>query len=311
MKRYLLLLSTCLVWQNSALGAAEKETPYLSEARKLFENHRYKQADTLLVQLIKEHPEEADLFMLHGEVLRESGSLKLASEEFAKAAELQASDPYPMINLSQLALKQLELDLAWSCAQQAVARDTACVPARVNLVNILLQCEQTGEAERQLRYFPASAKDTYEVQMLWYRLAMKKGDFAAANDHLSKAMSFSAEPAKAEGELLFEKSDLMQTMGDFETARKDLEKIVAREPDSLTAHLRLARLLESQFHDYRGALDQFNEALRIDPLSAAAIAGKERCQIKGRNIALQLKMSLREAWTKFCEGNSAPAESRH
>jgi tetratricopeptide (TPR) repeat protein len=147
--------------------------------------------------------------------------------------------------------------------------------------------------------------------MLWYRLAMKKGDFAAANDHLNKAIAVSAEPGKSDDGLLFDKSDLMQTIGDYDTAKKDLEQIIAKEPNGLTARLRLARLLESQFHDYQGALEQYNEALRIDPLSAAAIAGKERCQTKGRNIALQLKMSLREAWKKFCESNAAPSDARH
>ena len=309
LKRSILLFSLALFCDAPALAAAEKEAPYVSEARKLFKEHRYKQADAMLSSLIKEHPEDVDLRMLHGEVLRESGRINLASDEFAKAAELAPSNPFPMIDMAELSLKQLELDASWSYAQQAVARDPSCLQARITLVNVLLQCDQTGESERQLRYFPATAKDSYEVQMLWYRLAMKKGDFGAANDHLGRAMSNSAE--KQDDNLLYEKSDLMQTIGDYDSARKDLEQIIAKNPDQLSARLRLARLLESQFHDYRAALEQFNEVLKIDPLSAAAIAGKERCQIKGRNIALQLKMSLREAWAKFCESNSAPATSDH
>ena len=310
MQASILLLSICVFCQSAARAVAENETSnaagYLAEARKLFQEHRYKQADVLLSSLISEHPGEADLRMLHGEVLRESGRITLASEEFAKAAELAPANPYPMIHLAELSLKQLELDLSWSYAQQAVARDPSCLPARITLVNVLLQCEQTGEAERQLRYFPAASKNTFEVQMLWYRLALRKGDYGAANEHLSEAMSASEKSASETGDqLLMEKSELMQTIGDYSAARKHLEKIILKDPDSLTARLKLGRLLESQFHDYRAALEQFNEALRIDPLSAAATAGKERCQTKGRHIALQLTMTLREAWTNFCQANSA------
>lgn len=307
-KRSALFLSVLLLSQTTAISAIEGEAPYVSEARKLFKEHRYKQADALLSDLIKEHTEEPALRMLHGEVLRESGRINLASEEFAKAAELSPSDPYPMMDLAELALKQLELDLSLSYAQQAVARDPSCLPARITLINVLLQCEQTGEAERQLRYFPSNAKDTQQVQLLWYRLALKKGDYGGANDHLQKAISSSKETGD---QLQLEKSDLMQTIGDYQTAKKELEQIIARDPDSLSARLKLARLLESQFHDYRAALEQFNEALRIDPLSAAAIAGKERCQVKGRNIALQLKMALREAWSKLFASDVASASPDH
>lgn len=281
---------------TSQMSPAENETkPDINSARQLIKEHHYKQADSLLASLEAKAPQDAALCILRGDLFREIGQIENAKEEFAKASELSLSDPVPMVVLAELSLKQLELDMSLSYAQQAVARDPAYLPARISLVNILLQCEQTGEAERQLKYLARTAKDSPEIELLAYKLCLKKGDFAAAREHLQKAISNTHE---TNIQLRLEQADLLQSMGDYLAAKTELEKIAASNPDSLSARLRLARLLELQFHDYAGALSNFNEALKLDPLSAPAIAGRDRCQVKRRNIALQIKLFLREYWSK-------------
>lgn len=297
------LVIVCLLGsQHLACPADDKMELELTSARKLINEHRYKQADSLLKSLLATYPDNAQVHMAKAELLRETGQIEQASRQYAKAAEIASSDPYPLISLAELALKQLELDMSLSYAQQAVAREPACLPARVCLVNILLQCEQTGEAERQLKYFPPAAKEKADVQLLWYKLSQKKGDYVEAKEHLRKAISRSQDTGL---ELRLEQCDLLQTIGDYSAAKKELDHIVSHKPDSLPARLRLARLLESQFHDYSGALSNYNEVLKADPLSGAALAGRDRCQIKGRNIALQLKLSLKEFWSKLMNDGSS------
>lgn len=278
----------------------------LAAAKRLINEHRYKQADALLTTLIKATPDDATLRMCRGDLLRETGQIDEAAKEYADAAEIAPSDPNPLIALAEVSLKQLELDMSLSYAQQAVASDPSSLPARITLVNVLLQCEQTGEAERQLKYFPAFSKGKPEVELLWYRLSLKKGDYNSARDHLHNAIEATKDPGV---QLRLEQSDLLQTMGDFVSARQELEKIIRDFPDSLPARLRLARLLETEFHDYAGALQSFNEALRLDPLSATAIAGRDRCQSKRKNIALQLKLTLKDLWARL-NGEVPPEGSK-
>lgn len=286
-------------------GIAGEPSSETDTARRLIKEHRYKQAETLVSTLLKNSPDDADLHMIQGELLREKGQIDNATSAYARAAELSPSNPYPLIALSELSLRQLELELSLTYAQQAVASDPDCLEARLTLVDVLLQCEQTAEAERQLKYFPEESKGRPEVEILAYRLNQKKGDFVSARKHLMAAISASDKETNLQ--LRLEACDLLQTLGEYTESKRELEKIIAANPNSLEAHLRLARLLETQFHDYPGALGQYDEALKLDPLSAAAISGNERCKLKRRNIALALKIALRE----FCEWANAQQQKNH
>jgi tetratricopeptide (TPR) repeat protein len=295
--------------QSFAVLAAEN-TPAkeVNAAHALIKEHRYTQADALLSTLEKAYPTDPELPMVRGNLLREIGQVDRAIHEFARAAELAPSDPFPLIALADLSLKQMELEQSLTYAQQAVASDPSCLPARVELVDVLLQCGQTAEAERQLKCIPEESKQDPSVEQLAYRLSLKKGDLSSARSHLKKTM-IGSNKNKGSLNLRLEESDLLETMGDNKAARSELEKIIQDDPDSLSARLRLARLLEKQYHDYSAALVNYKEALRIDPLSAQAIAGNERCLLKRRNIALQLKMALREFWSKFTGEDAASTGS--
>ena len=284
------ILLVALLCLQSAIAADLQSD--IASARQLIKERHYKQAESALTILLKTNPESADLQMLQGELLREKGQIDGATNAFARAAELDSSSPFPLIALSELSLRQLELELALTYAQQAVASDPNCIEARLALVDALLQCEQTAEAERQLKYFPEESKNKPAVEILAYRLNQKKGDFVSAKKHLLAAIAGSADDSNIQ--LRLEACDLLQTMGEHNSARAELERIIEGNAESLEAHLRLARLLETQFHDYAGALRQYDDALKLDPLSAPAIAGSERCKLKRQNIALQIKIALRE-----------------
>jgi tetratricopeptide (TPR) repeat protein len=276
----------------------------IKSARDLMQEHRYSQADLLLFALSKKYPNDDRLPAMRGGLLREIGKFDEASGEFARAAQLCPANPFPLVALAQLCLKQMELEKSVTYAQQAVGRDPKCVSARLTLVDVLLQCGQTAEAERQLKCLPGEARVKPEAEQLAYRLSLKKGDLSGARNHLQRAFSGSTQGGI---KLLMEDSELLQTMGENNAARAELEKVILGNPDSLTARLRLARLLETQYHDYAAALTNYKAALRIDPLSAQAIAGYDRCLLKRRNIALQIKMALREFWTNFSAGESEGA----
>ena len=114
---------------------------------------------------------------------------------------------------------------------------------------------------------------------------------------------------QSDEEEILEQSELLQSMGDRRAARDELQNILKTQPDSLPARLRLARLLETEYHDYSAALDNYAEALKLDPLSAQAIAGHDRCESKRRNIALQLKMAFREFLIRGKQEEEAEAQA--
>lgn len=287
-------LALVLVDANAVIAFDKKA----ESVRSLISQRRYKQAESVISDLLRKDPQQADWHVLHGELLRQTGQLEESADEFARAAELSASNPVPLICLAELSMKQLNQDLSLSYAQQAVARDPSCLPARICLIDTLLQCEQTGEADRQFKCLPAKFHTDYKFELLAYRICLKKGDLFGASNHLRRAIK--ANPPDS-FELKMEESDLLQNMADYESCKSALENMILTNPDSLSCRLRLARLLETQFHDYASALHQYNEAVRLDPLSAPALAGRDRCQRKRRNIALQLKVSLRAFFAELAE----------
>ena len=318
----------------------------LDSARELVAGRLFTRAANLIASLKKRDPNNTQVLIVSGELFEARGQLDEAARDFARAAELNAADPVPMVSLSRLSLKQLELENSLSYAQQAVACDPTNLPARVAFIDVLLACDQTGEAERHLKFIAQNDRGKPEIERLAYRLALKKGDYSAARIHLanSKAAQSSlaehyvsgigssaigssiglaksrfldeapitaANPdlANTDGGLTlmprsgtvysFDESDLLEAMGDYAGARKILETTVNADPDSFEGKIKLARLLESHFHDYDGALNYFEDALKMDPLSATAMAGRDRCQAKRRNLSLQLKIALREFWAQI------------
>lgn len=267
------------------------------------DEHRYTQAEAAISKLLKERPDDLALRLLYGDLLEKIGHFDEAETEYSRAAEIDASDPVPTVNLARISLKQLELERSLSYAQQSVARDPSYLPARLTYIEVLLACDQTAEAERQLKFIPEKEKNQPDVAILAYRLALKKGDYSGAHRYLMLARNAKSsgngaqvETSSTPEKLSIEEADLLDTLGKYDAARKILEAIVENDPESFEAKLKLARFLELRYHDYEGALRQFEDALRMDPLSATAIAGKERCQSKRRNIALQIKIYLREIW---------------
>ena len=324
---------------NEAPNSEQIDAAIFDKAKELLSSHKFSQAEELLSKLTNDYPDDPRLHMLYGDLLEQSGRLDEASKEFARVAELDSSDPQPTINLARICLKQLELELSLTYAQQAVARDPSFLPARIALMETLIACDQTGEAERQLRFISEKDKSKKSVQKLAYKLALKKGDFAGAHQYLTnvnqaehmeanaKAREKAIDAANADrngnqtdsasdsdGEIsALEEIDLLETLGQYQEARQKLEEMVSAEADSDTfaARLKLARLLESRFHDYDAALSNFNEALEIDPLSATAIAGRDRCRTKRRNLALQLKIWLREFWAQQQLAEKQAPTKRH
>src|SRR6185369_3131095 len=121
---------------DMASGAAEQtagKAPVheLKSARDFMKGHRLSRAEALLKPLAEKYPDDADLAMVYGTLLRELGQFGLASKEFARAALLAPADPFPLIGLAQLIVKQMELEPSLVYAQQAIARNPACLPARL------------------------------------------------------------------------------------------------------------------------------------------------------------------------------------
>lgn len=294
-------LSLCLC--NALASADSAPSPELAseeirQAQTYLDEHRYKNAEALLSKLLESAPRAFDVRLLSARLFRETGQLEKASDEYAKAAELDEENLEPLLALAEISLQEMQLDLGLSYAQQAVSRDPSSSRARFILIDALLRCDRSGEAERQIKLLPKESSGSFEYESLAYRLSLKKGDLFGARNHLQRAIQ--ANRGKSL-KLILEEAELMQSMSEFARAKEILTRIVSEHPDYLEARLQLARLLESQFHDYAQSLVNYEEALRQDPLSVQAAAGKERCSLKRRNIALQLKTALREWWQSISQ----------
>lgn len=287
------LLSGCLL---PALGKESKRSIDLSTLNKLIKEHKFILAEDEIQNLLKSHPGIPEAHYAYGNLLRTTGQIDQAKDEFNRARELDPKDTKPLVALAEICLNNMELDQSMSYAQKAIALDPDSLNARAVLIAILLKSERTNEAERQLHSLLQEKKPTPELDFLAYKLNLQKGAYRKARYYLEAILAKSDNQTP---ELLLELAKVYAATGDYEKSRDTLELLTSTNPLLNEARLRLAHSLEGHFHNYQAAQEQYKEVLRMDPLSIEAIAGIQRCQNRQRNIALRLKTALREELSKL------------
>lgn len=278
-------------------GLAEfKRAPSLTTLEKLIKERRFILAEDEVQKLLRQEPDNSAVHYAYGELLLITGQLDLASYEFKRANELSAKDPKPLIALCNLALQNLELNDALSYARRAVAANPASLQAKIALISALLKGEQTSAAEHEFSYLAKNDLDNPDIALLAYKLNLQKGDYQEAKQYLETALN---KYDTQTPELLLDLADIYAVTGNYKKEKEILESINTANPFHSEARLKLARNLEFHSRDYHAAEEEYSEVLRLDPISAAATDGIERCRVKQNNIALRLKSAIREQLTKL------------
>ena len=124
---------------------------------------------------------------------------------------------------------------------------------------------ELDEAERSLRSFLAAHGEHAEARLALARVAVERGDDAAARDELARAIALAAAGGDAvvEGRSRAVLAELLAREGKLEAARSELERAAALVPRSAEIEFQLSRVLE-RLGDAEGArrARERSEALR-------------------------------------------------
>src|SRR5260370_26470483 len=99
-----------------------------------------------------------------------------------------------------------------------------------------------------------------------------EGKYAEAEKEIRNALQGSPKSVRAYNAL----GMIAAKLGRGEEAIEILQKVLQVQPDSAFAHLNLGAALSADGFDLPGALNQFSEAIRLEPRYAAAHSVKGR-----------------------------------
>jgi tetratricopeptide (TPR) repeat protein len=238
---------------------------------------------------IAQNPKQASVHLEYGKFLMNAGLIDRAISEFERAAQLDPNDSEPLIALAEIYSQNLDHDKAAVYAERALKIQPSSSSARIVLLTSLIQRDRIDQAERELNRLLTTNSRNPRVLQLAYMVKTRIGDFNEASKYLQEAVRL--QPGKTDWVL--ELCRLLESNGQSDAAFSQLQTLLARNPNSLEARLRLARNLEFYRHDYDQAIIEYGRVLEIDGKSPVALAGVERCKAKKNNIALRLKQAMK------------------
>lgn len=276
---------------SKAPDAAKKTLPQADwkKLRSLVEQGKLFQARAEAARLLAERPNDAAIQMEYANILRASGQMKLALEQYQRAAAINPQLVAAHVAISQLELDNLDVPSALAAALKAKSLQPDNLEARLAYVSALVAADRVNDAEKELQSMISTGSANPAVLHLAYEVKVRKGDFESARRYLDTAIALSQQSTRWQIEL----ADLEQRLNDPERARQVLRTILAQTPSSTEARLRLARNLELFGDDFDAAISEYRILLQYDPDSAAAHTGIERCKAKKNNVALRIKTGLR------------------
>jgi tetratricopeptide (TPR) repeat protein len=284
------------------------ELKVLAEIDKLTAAGSFQQARQLVTDLTTKYPEDPRVHIAAANLYRNMGLSTEAVAQYNQAYRLNQGLVEPLIALSQLYLVSLNLDLGISYARLAVNKQPSSLPAHLALAKALIASDRLSEADKEIQQLIRQSPSDANTLYLAFQLYRKRGDLYTASSYLSQAVR--GGPPKAQW--LYEQSEVLETMGDYDGALRALTNLLALQPGSVKAEEKLAGVLEFSLHDYSQAIEHYQKALEGDPDSVTAAAGIDRCQAKKNDLAFQLKVLIHQVLLGFFQqlfrtGDARPA----
>lgn len=243
--------------QHYALGRAHKARNDLGAAEQAYR------------QALRLKPRYLDAWTSLGILLRAKGQLAEAEECQRQALLIDPNSFLALLNLGTVLSLQSRFAEAAELFQRTVAIDPRSAKAHCNLGAALLQLNDL----RAARHFSETLRldpDYFDAALNLGRACLQTGEFELAIDALAHAKRL--KPSSLEAQFLF--ATAHYRAGHFETARKDLERLVREYPKWATPLVGLASVLvELGQYDEPRALFERALALNLDDAQARVYYG--------------------------------------
>jgi tetratricopeptide (TPR) repeat protein len=170
-------------------------------------------------------------------------------------------------------LQQQELNAAIDSFRRAAARNRVETRYQFALADALARAHQYDVARGVLITLRESAPDNAEITLRLARLAAERQDVTEALRFYHSALyaPWTAEQAAARQGVRLELIDFLLDHEQTDRALSELLALTADLPDTAAAHIQAGKLF-ARGGDNRRALEQFQRALRLEPLDPDALA---------------------------------------
>jgi tetratricopeptide (TPR) repeat protein len=195
-----------------------------------------------------------------------------SQEELETAIRLNANLAKARNRLGLLHMLNGEKAKAEDEFKAAISADSQFVEARNNLGVLFAWTGKSRESIELFRQAIQSRPDYAPARVNLGLVLAGEGNYAEAETEIRKALRSSANNPGAYSALAM----IVSKRGRGDEAIELLRKVVQIQPTSPFAHLNLGTALSSDGFDLPGALEQFTEAIRLDPKAASAYYNKGR-----------------------------------
>ncbi len=266
----------------------ESKGDSLATAERLISARSFIKARIILDKFLATQPNNTRARLDQAQLFRSVGLFARSRQEYEQLYKLDPSSEIPLIALSEMALESLNPRQALQLARQAVAIAPHSLETHMCLVSALIATNAYQEAESVLSALQSKHPNNAKIDYLRYKLALKRNQLALARNALERSVQLDS----SNWQHLFELSELCKNVGDYESAKKNLKRVLAADPGSADALTKLAVIDEFNFHDYQQAIEHYQKILASDPDSVTALAGIDRCKHKSNDLAAVMKDAM-------------------
>jgi tetratricopeptide (TPR) repeat protein len=253
---------------------AMAQTPAVEKAWQLIAQGKQELAVTLLRDLIKADPRNADARLLLGSILMEGGQRDESIAQLGEAVRLLPKSAEAHNALGEAYNAFGETAAARPEFERAVGLDPQHAQAHANLAAVLLQ---QGDAKRALPHLDQAIRlfgrrpDAAQPHYLRAKIYSADRDSAKAAVELQQAVELRPDFAEAWSDL----GDARKSLADGKGALTAFRRAVELSPEDPIAQTRLGSLLldSSAAHE---AVEHLDEAVRLDPKNQSALNALQR-----------------------------------
>ncbi len=255
-------------------GVALAQKPAIEGAWRLLAQGKRDQAVTLLREVIRANPRNADAHLLLGSVLMDAGQRDESIAQLREGVRLEPESAEAHNALGEAYNAFGDPTSAEPEFERAVELDPRHAQAQVNLGAALLQQGKGAAAaphlDEGIRLFGRKPDAAYPLY-LRAKIYTDDSDIQKAASELKQAVELRPDFAEAWSDL----GDARKSQGDDAGALSDFRRAVSLSPDDPIAQYRLgSQLLDTgAAHE---AVDHLDAAVRLDPKNQSALNALQR-----------------------------------
>jgi tetratricopeptide (TPR) repeat protein len=260
-------------WLACAL-ALVAQTNRLEQAWALLAKGQRSQAISLLSDLVKANPGDADARLLLGSVLQEEGDRAGSLAQLTEAVKLRPGSAEAQNALGEAFLAFGDANAARTPFEKAAALDAGFAQAQVNLGLVLLEAGEFDPAATHLDRAIALLGHKPDAAYPYYlraKVSTEHSDVTQAAAQLREAVDLRPDFAEAWSDLGAARKTLLDDAG----ALAAFERAVALAPDDSVAQTRLGSQYLAGGKAHQAAV-HLQEAARLDPTNQSTLYSLQR-----------------------------------